>query len=148
MGDDTAISRRLEPRRFKTRGSNPSIIAHRNLTTLLKGSKPRVLGVFFPDRPSDNRLCAVVAVVAAAATYLQSYRVQGAHFFSVSVLMLTRKIESIHHHHHHHPEGVVYRSLCFNSGTVAVSEVTWCIESLFSLILSRMEHKRGSWRYM
>ena len=38
---------------------------------------------------------------------------------------------------HHHPEGVVYRSFCINSGTVAVSEVTsrwwwWCIESLFA----------------
>ena len=43
----------------------------------------------------------------------------------------TRKTDSIHHHH---PEGVVYRSFCFNSSTVAVSKVTsrrwWCIESL------------------
>ena len=43
-----------------------------------------------------------------------------------------RKTESIHHHH---PEGVVYRSVCLNSGTVAVSNITsrrwWCIESVF-----------------
>ena len=49
-----------------------------------------------------------------------------------------RNIDSIHNrpqHHHHHPKGVVYRSYCLNSGTVAVSTTTsrmwWCIESLF-----------------
>ena len=43
-----------------------------------------------------------------------------------------RKTDSIHHHH---LEGVVYRSFCRNSGTVAVSKVTsrrwWCMEALF-----------------
>ena len=47
----------------------------------------------------------------------------------------SRKSGFIHHHHHHHPEGVVYRSFCLNSSTVAVSEIAsrrlWCIESLF-----------------
>ena len=39
------------------------------------------------------------------------------------------------HHHHHHPEGMVYRNLCLNSSTLAVSEIAsrrwWCIESVF-----------------
>ena len=43
--------------------------------------------------------------------------------------------------HHHHPEGVVYRSFCLNSGTVAVSKVTsrrwWCIESIFPQVRAR-----------
>ena len=47
------------------------------------------------------------------------------------------KTDSIHHHHHHHPEGVVYRSFCLNSSTVAVPEIVyrrwWCIESGFPL---------------
>ena len=38
-------------------------------------------------------------------------------------------------HHRIHPEGVVYRSLCLNSSTFAVSEIAsrrwWCIEPLF-----------------
>ena len=50
-----------------------------------------------------------------------------------------RKTESIHHRHR--PEGVVYRSFCLNSGTVAVSEFTsrrwWCIESLLPDISCR-----------
>ena len=37
--------------------------------------------------------------------------------------------------HHHHSEGVVYRSFCLNSSTLAVSETAsrrwWCIEPLF-----------------
>ena len=60
----------------------------------------------------------------------------------MSVDLGDRKTDSIHHHHHlhhhhhHHPEGVVYRSFCLNSGTLAVPKVTsrrwwWCIESLF-----------------
>ena len=47
-------------------------------------------------------------------------------------IIVTRKTDSMHHHH---PEGVVYRSLCLKSSTVAVSEMAsmrlWCIESLF-----------------
>ena len=37
--------------------------------------------------------------------------------------------------HHHHPEGVVYRSCCFNSVSVAVSKVPsrrWCCIDLSS----------------
>ena len=49
---------------------------------------------------------------------------------------ITRKTDSIQHHH---PEGVVYRSFCLNSGTVAVSEAIsrrwWCIESVFPITL-------------
>ena len=47
-----------------------------------------------------------------------------------------RKTDSIHHHY---PEGVVYRSSCLNSSTVAVSEIPsrrwWCIESLFPIYI-------------
>ena len=57
-----------------------------------------------------------------------------------------RKSDCFHHHrhhHHHHPEGVVCRGFCFNSGTVAVSEIVfrrwWCIESLFPLLFSRSD---------
>ena len=54
-------------------------------------------------------------------------------YFTVTgMTTIIRKTDSIHHHH---PEGVVYRSFCLNSGTVAVSKVTsgrrWCTESLF-----------------
>ena len=46
--------------------------------------------------------------------------------------LFIRKTDSIRHHH---PEGVVYRSCCFNSSTVAVSEIVsrrrWCTGSLF-----------------
>ena len=49
-----------------------------------------------------------------------------------SVRCNSRKTDSIHHHH---PEGVVYRSCCFDSSTFAVSEIAsrrqWCIESIF-----------------
>ena len=44
-----------------------------------------------------------------------------------------RKTDSIHRRHHH-SEGVVYRSACLNSSTVAVSKIIsrrwWCIEFL------------------
>ena len=47
------------------------------------------------------------------------------------------------HHHHHHPEGVVYRSLCLNSSTVAVSEMVsrrwWCVENLSSQSRHRLD---------
>ena len=54
---------------------------------------------------------------------------EGKFTMSREIEPVSRKTDSIHHH----PKGVVYRSFCFNSGTVAVSKVTsrrwWCIES-------------------
>ena len=56
---------------------------------------------------------------------------------STAVESCIRKTDSIHHNH---PEGVVYRGVCLNSGTVAVSSNTsgrsWCIESVFPCMLS------------
>ena len=50
-------------------------------------------------------------------------------------LWYIRKTASIHRHH---PEGVVYGSVCLNSGTLAVSEITscrwWCIKYVFPYV--------------
>ena len=59
------------------------------------------------------------------------------------ILIITRKTDSIHHH----PEGMVYRSFCLNSGTVAISKITsrrwWCIESLFPITIVAVEIVAG-----
>ena len=72
---------------------------------------------------------------ATCEHFHRSTKIQTARRPSTSAELDIRKTDSIYTTNH--PEGVVYRSFCFNSSTVAVSEVVsrrwWCIESLFPI---------------
>ena len=63
------------------------------------------------------------------------------------VPVVIRKTDSLHHHHHHHhhSDGVVYRIVCLNSSTVAVSEIVsrrwWCTEFVFPSRYTRATHR-------